>query len=81
MVGFPTETREDFQKTLDLLDELKFDWVEVYSFTPRLGTPAAKMDGQITDKIKKLRLRKLTFKAKTRYPFKRIKQILLSYLN
>jgi len=80
MVGFPTETEEDFRKSLRLLDELKFDWVEVYDFSPRRGTPAAKMDGQVPDKIKEARLRQLTLKAMAQRPHRKVKQILQSYL-
>lgn len=80
MVGFPTETEEDFRKTMGLLDELKFDWVEVYGFSPRPGTLAARMDGQVPDKIKEARLRQLTLKAMAQRPHKKVKQILQSYL-
>lgn len=79
MTGFPTETEEDFQKSSSLLDELKFDWVEVYPFSPRHGTPAAEMEGQVPDKIKESRLRQLTFKATAQRPHKKVKQILQSY--
>ncbi|MHA1827293.1 MAG: radical SAM protein [Candidatus Heimdallarchaeaceae archaeon] len=34
MVGFPTETEEDFQKSKRLLNDLRFDFVEVYPFSP-----------------------------------------------
>ncbi|MBN2259285.1 MAG: radical SAM protein, partial [Clostridiales bacterium] len=80
MVGFPTETSEDFQMSLKLLDDLSFDWVEVFDFSVRDGTPAALMNGQIPNKVKKLRLLQLTFKALGKNPIKRMKQLVLSFL-
>jgi len=80
MVGFPTETEEDFRKSLCLLDELKFDWVEVYRFSPRRGTPAATMTEQVSKKIKEARFRRLTLKATVQRPHNKIRQIIHSYL-
>lgn len=47
MVGFPTETAQDYAESLRLLDEVKFDFVEVYRFSRRSGTAAEKMEGQV----------------------------------
>lgn len=80
MVGFPTETEEDFQKSMHLLDELKFDWVEVYKFSPRSGTAAATMTGQVPEKIKKARIRRLTLKATAQHPHRKVRQIIQSCL-
>lgn len=80
MVGFPTETEEDFQKSLHLLDELKFDWVEVYKFSPRKGTPAAKMKGQVSEKTKEARFRRLFLKANTQRPHRKMRYLLRSLL-
>jgi tRNA A37 methylthiotransferase MiaB len=44
MVGFPSETEEEFQDTVRLLDEVSFDFAEVYRFSPRPRPKAAKMD-------------------------------------
>jgi tRNA A37 methylthiotransferase MiaB len=79
IVGFPTETREDFRMSLHLLDELEFDWVEVYKFSPRRGTPAATMAGQVPKKIKTTRFRQLSLKAMTQRPHKKLRQIFRSY--
>jgi MiaB/RimO family radical SAM methylthiotransferase len=79
IVGFPTETDEDFRKSLHLLDELKFDWVEVYRYSPRRGTLAATMTGQIPEKIKEARFRQLTLKATVQRPHMKMKQMLQSY--
>lgn len=63
MVGFPTETKEDFAKSMDLISELAFDWIEVYRFSRRKTTVADKMEGQIDDEIKYKRYYKLLRKA------------------
>lgn len=80
MVGFPTETEEDFQNSLSLLEELRFDWVEVYKFSPRRGTLAATMNGQVPDKVKEDRFRKLALRAMIQRPRRKIGQIIRSYL-
>ena len=47
IVGFPGETYEDFQKTLDLIREVEFTSLFTFIYSPRVGTPAAKMDDPI----------------------------------
>jgi tRNA-2-methylthio-N6-dimethylallyladenosine synthase len=42
IVGFPTETEDQFRQTLDLLSEIKFDTVHVAAYSPRTGTSAAR---------------------------------------
>lgn len=59
IVGFPQETEEEFQATLDLVDYCKFDNAFSFMYSPREGTPAAKMDGQISTEVKKERLQVL----------------------
>src|ERR1041384_4259923 len=49
IVGFPGETEEDFQGTLDLLEEVRYDAVYSFKYSPRLGTPAARMLNQIPE--------------------------------
>ena len=56
IVGFPGESEEDFQKTLDMLRRVKFDFVFAFVYSPREGTPAAKMIDQIDPKIKSERI-------------------------
>lgn len=51
--GFPSETSDDFEKTLDLVSRLKFIMINVSKFYPRRGTVAAKMKLLPTDVVKK----------------------------
>lgn len=65
MVGFPTETEEDFSETLALVNKGFFDKVEVFEYSPRPRTLAAKMTDDVPPQVKKERgnrLRKLAFK-------------------
>ncbi len=50
IVGFPTETCEDFEETLDVLRKVEFDQIFSFIYSKREGTPAAKMDFVLTDK-------------------------------
>lgn len=59
IVGFPGETEEDFQDTLDLLTEVEFDMAYTFIYSPRSGTPAAKMEEQLSAEVKKQRLQRL----------------------
>lgn len=56
IVGFPGETEADFQATMDMVESVGF--VQAYSFkySPRPGTPAADMDGQVPEPVKSARL-------------------------
>ena len=47
IVGFPGETEEEFEETLSLLEEVRFDSLFTFIFSPRVGTPAAKMDDPV----------------------------------
>lgn len=59
IVGFPNETEEQFQDTLDLYEYCKFDLAYTFIYSPRKGTPAAKFEDNIPDKVKSERLQKL----------------------
>lgn len=59
IVGFPGETEEDFQETLRVIKEIRFDMAHTYMFSPRKNTPAATMDQPVPLEIKKDRLRRL----------------------
>ncbi len=59
IVAFPGETDEDFNDTLDVVNTCKFDSAFTFIFSPRVGTPAAKMKNDLTEKEKNDRLYKL----------------------
>lgn len=56
IVGFPGETDDDFNATLNFLREVKFDAAFTFIYSKRIGTPAATFDDQIPDEIKHRRL-------------------------
>ncbi len=59
IVGFPNETDEDFNETLEVVNECKFDSAFTFIFSPRIGTPAAKMEDSISLEVKEKRLQEL----------------------
>ena len=59
IVGFPSETEEDFLDTLDVLQKARFDMVYAFKYSPREGTPAAKMKDQVDTDIKEERIARL----------------------
>ncbi len=59
IVGFPGETEAHFERTLDLLEEIRFGQVFAFAFSPRPRTPAAKYQGQVDETVKKDRLHRL----------------------
>mgnify|MGYP003290311398 CR=1 FL=1 len=59
IVGFPNETEEDFNETLDVVNKCKYDSAFTFIFSPREGTPAAKMEDNISLEEKEKRLYKL----------------------
>ncbi|HKB90669.1 MAG TPA: radical SAM protein, partial [Opitutaceae bacterium] len=56
IVGFPGETEDDFDQTLSLLDEVGYDAVFAFKYSPRPNTPAIGMDDAIPDQEKSRRL-------------------------
>ena len=52
IVGFPGETTEEFEDTLKVLEEVRFDALFTFIYSPRVGTPAAKMDDPMSHKEK-----------------------------
>lgn len=59
IVGFPGETEEDFEETLKIVNECKFDGAFTFAFSPREGTPAAKLKDNTTIEEKNERLHRL----------------------
>jgi tRNA-2-methylthio-N6-dimethylallyladenosine synthase len=59
IVGFPGETEDDFRETLDVVEEVGFDGAFTFVFSPRAGTEAAAMEGQIPEAVKRDRIERL----------------------
>ena len=59
IVGFPGETEEDFQATIDTVERLKFDNAFVFRYSKRRNTPAAEMEGQLSEPEKESRNQRL----------------------
>jgi tRNA-2-methylthio-N6-dimethylallyladenosine synthase len=55
-MGFPGETEEDVQATLSLMREAGFAYAYMYHYNPREGTPAATLQDQVPENVKKERL-------------------------
>jgi tRNA-2-methylthio-N6-dimethylallyladenosine synthase len=59
IVGFPGETEDDFRETLEVVEEVGFDGAFTFVFSPRRGTEAATMPGQVPDEVKAERIERL----------------------
>ncbi len=59
IVGFPSETEEDFSETLEVVKKVKFDSAFTFLYSVREGTPAAKMDDQVPEDNKHNRFKQL----------------------
>jgi ribosomal protein S12 methylthiotransferase len=75
IVGFPGETEEDFRKLLNFVEETQFDHLGVFCYSREEGTPAAEMPGQISERIKRERYKKL-MRAQARLSFKRNRRLI-----
>ena len=64
IVGFPGETEEEFQKTVDFVDEIAFSGMHVFKYSQRSGTPAAKYEHQVKPQVKDARSKVITAIAK-----------------
>ncbi|KAL3924194.1 MAG: hypothetical protein SGARI_006082 [Bacillariaceae sp.] len=88
IVGFPGETEKDFQRTLDLMEEVQFDNLNSFAYSPRPNTEAALWEeNQIPDDVKKERLARVqelaakhALKRSERY-LGRIEQVLVEDKN
>ena len=59
IVGFPEETEEDFEDTLDVVRKVKFEQVFMFIYSRRVGTPGDKMENQVPEEIKHKRFDRL----------------------
>ncbi|GAB4354556.1 MAG: tRNA (N6-isopentenyl adenosine(37)-C2)-methylthiotransferase MiaB [Methylohalobius crimeensis] len=59
IVGFPGETEEEFEQTMDLIEQVGFDHSYSFIYSPRPGTPAAELPDNVPPAVKKVRLSRL----------------------
>jgi tRNA-2-methylthio-N6-dimethylallyladenosine synthase len=59
IVGFPGETEADLRETLEVVEEVGFDGAFTFVYSPRAGTEAAAMAGQVPDEVKRERIERL----------------------
>lgn len=59
IVGFPGETKEDFEETLDIVKKVRYEQIYMFIYSKRVGTIANKMENQIEEEIKHKRFNKL----------------------
>jgi tRNA-2-methylthio-N6-dimethylallyladenosine synthase len=59
IAGFPNETEEEHQATMDLLDKAQFDFIYGYTYSPRKGTKATRINDILTDDIRLRRLKEI----------------------
>ena len=59
IVGFPGETEEDFEDTLDVVEKVNFEQIFMFIYSRRVGTPADRMENQIPEEIKHKRFNRL----------------------
>jgi len=59
IVGFPEESEEDFEDTLDVVEKVRFDAAYTFLYSKRTGTPAAKNPNQVPEEVKKRRFDRL----------------------
>lgn len=55
ITGFPGETQEQHEELMEFVDEMEFDRLGVFTYSPEEGTPAAEMEGQISEEMKEER--------------------------
>ena len=65
IVGFPGETEEDFQQTLDFIQKCAFSAMHIFPYSKRPGTPAAKLPGQVLNAVKEERAHRAAQIART----------------
>jgi len=66
IVGFPGETEEDFEETMDVVRRVGYDSAFTFIYSKRTGTPAAAMDDQISEEVVKARFDRLLKEVQAR---------------
>ena len=86
IVGFPGETDEDFEETLNVVNKCKYDGAFTFIFSPRVGTPAASMEDNTPMEVKEDRLHRLnelinqySNESNSKYLNKKVKVLLTDY--
>ena len=86
IVGFPGETEEDFEETLNVVNKCKYDGAFTFIFSPRVGTPAASMEDNTPLEVKEDRLHRLndlinkySNESNAKYQDKKVKVLLTDY--
>jgi threonylcarbamoyladenosine tRNA methylthiotransferase MtaB len=74
MVGFPRETVQDHKQTISLLNKLFFDRIKIYIYSERPNLPSIKLNGNISEEIKKKRYDEMNYYATLNMTKKRIKR-------
>jgi ribosomal protein S12 methylthiotransferase len=59
ITGFPGETEAEFEEMLEFVEEIRFDHVGVFTYSPQESTPAAQLSGQVAERTKRLRRAKV----------------------
>jgi tRNA-2-methylthio-N6-dimethylallyladenosine synthase len=59
IVGFPGETDEDFERTLEVVEQVRYDGAFTFNYSPRRGTDAADLPGQVPEDVKRERMGRL----------------------
>lgn len=75
IVGFPTETEEEFQMTYDILKQLEYSVAFLFAYSPRKGTPAMRWKDDIPEEVKEERLKKLLQLQEEIYHRQRLKML------
>ena len=75
IVGFPGETESDFQETLDVMEEVKFDSAYTFKYSSRPGTKAAEFEDFLTEEVKQHRLERVIDKQREHTLFQNKKRV------
>jgi threonylcarbamoyladenosine tRNA methylthiotransferase MtaB len=75
MVGFPGETEEDYQDSVQLLSDLPISELHVFKYSPRPGTVAAGFSSKVSEEIKNRRSKELIFISETKNRYFRAMQV------
>lgn len=59
IVGFPNETDEEFEKTMEMVEYCQYDFAFTFIYSPRVGTPAAKINDNVSSEVKHARFDRL----------------------